>query len=87
MKIKDAMDMIEAEEGFRVHFEKREGSILHSDFFPDRDEEMIKTEDLAWELARRFAGAVDSNIYVNIYVTDKTFSPVVGYNLKKLNRL
>lgn len=87
MRIKEAMNIIEAEEGFRVHFEKRESSILCSDFFPDRDEEMIKTEDEAWELARRFASAVSSVDYVNIYVCDKKFCPVIGYSEKKLNRL
>lgn len=85
MKVKETMDMIEAKEGFRIHFEVREGSILRSDFFPDREEELIKTEDEAWKLARRFACAVDFNTYVNIYVINKTFSPVVGYRDKKLN--
>ena len=88
MKLKEAMDIIETKEkGFRVHFEIREGSTLRSDFFPEREEDLIKSEVEAWELAKRFAKAVDPKIYVNIYVTDETFSPVQGYDLKKLNRL
>lgn len=90
MRFEDAMDMIETKEsGFMVNFEVREGSILRSDYFPDKHagEELIKTEDEAWELAERFAKAVDASVYVNIYVINHTFHPVQGYDAKKLNRL
>lgn len=88
MKLKEAMSIIdEKEKGFMVSFEVREGSILKSDYFPDKHsgEDLITTEDEAWELARRFADATDKN-YVNIYVIDKNFSPVKGYHQKKLKR-
>lgn len=88
MRLKDAMKIIETKEyGFRIHFEVREGSILRSDYFPEIDEEIIDSEEEAWELATRFAKATDSSIYVNIYVVDHTHHPVAGYNDKKLNRL
>lgn len=94
MKMQDAMKIIiDHESGFMVNFEKisndGEGSIMKSDYFPDRhaDENLIKTEEEAWELARRFADAVNPKEYVNIYVIDQTFSPVKGYTNKELNRL
>lgn len=90
MKLKEAMNIIEtSENGYMVSFEKHEGGLLKSDHFPDKHagEELIKTEAEAWTLARRFASAVSSVDYVNIYVIDKNFCPVDGYNEKKLNRL
>jgi len=86
MKLSEALKIIEkSERGFMVSFEKRDRSILRSDKFPDTDsgEPLIKTEAEAWILAKRFARATDENI-VNIYVIDQTFSPVPGYETKKL---
>lgn len=90
MKRKEAMEMINPENkeaGFMVSFEVRERSILRSDHFPDKHagEELIETEEEAWELARKFANATDDK-YVNIYVTDHTFSPVRGYDSKTIRR-
>jgi len=90
MKLDEAMKMIETkEQGFMVNFEVRGGSILRSDHFPDKHdgEDLIETEELAWELAERFARATDSAKYVNIYVVDHKHCPVAGYDDKKLNRL
>lgn len=88
MKMKEAMAIIDAKEkGFMVHFEKVEGGILGSDYFPDKNtgEDLIKTEGEAWELARRFANATSPKEYVNIYVVDNKFYPVSGYERKKLH--
>lgn len=91
MKMQDAMDIIkDHESGFMVHFEQvskgGEGGIMRGDYFPDNGE-LIKTEELAWELAKRFAAAVNPKEYINIYVIDQTFSPVSGYDDKKMNQI
>ena len=86
MLLKEAMKLIELnEKGFMVSFEVMEGSVLRSDHFPDTDagEKLIETEVEAWDLAERFAKATDDKT-VNIYVIDQTFSPVRGYDKKKL---
>jgi hypothetical protein len=79
MKLQEALDIIN-KKGFMVSFEKRDGSILRSDHFPDKHagEKLISTEEEAWELANKFANATDET-YVNIYVIDSTFSPVKNY--------
>ena len=73
--------------GFMISFDVVKGNMLHSDHFPDKHagEKLIKTEDEAWLIARRFASATDET-YVNIYVIDDSFSPVKNYDLKKLKR-
>lgn len=65
-----------------VHFERRSGGLLHSDYFPELHdgEPLIPTEKKAWELADRFAKATKPTEIVNIYVVDDTFSPVDHYN-------
>lgn len=86
--MKEAMAIIDAKEkGFRVAFEKVGGGVLRSDYFPDKDagEDLIKTEEEAWELAKRFANAVSPKEYVNIYVVDNKSYPVSGYERKKLH--
>lgn len=89
MKYEEAMSIIDAnkQKGYMISFEKLDGHILVSDHFPDphEGEELIKTEEKAWELAKKFANATD-NSYVNIYVTDESFSPVAGYDKKILKR-
>jgi hypothetical protein len=99
MKMKEAMALIKKSEkeksekekkkakelqGFMVHFEKKEGHILASGYFPDKHagEKLIKTEDEAWELASRFAKATSPNEYVNIYVVDNQWRPVGHYTTK-----
>jgi hypothetical protein len=91
MKFGKAMEIINTvrqPKGYMVSFEKHEDGILASDHFPDlhAGEPLIPNEQTAWELARRFAKATDPDIYVNIYVIDDEFSPVRGYDEKKLNR-
>jgi hypothetical protein len=87
MKFEDALRIIkENEGGFRVHFEVREGSILSTDYFPAKDEPMIKDLSLASDFAKRFAMAVNPAKYVNIYIVDETYSPVPGYEDHIINK-
>lgn len=93
MKLQEAKDIIKKarakagvgikSEGFRIHFEKRAGGVLASDYFPDRGEKLIKDEEEAWKLAREFASATDESI-VNVYVTDHQWRPVQNYNSRRL---
>ncbi len=86
MKILEAKRLMQAAAGYRVSFEKREGGMLYSDHFPDRDEPPIVTLDDAWRLAEDWA-KVDPNTYVNVYVVNALdWVPVDGYNDRKLNR-
>lgn len=88
MKLKEAMSIIdEKEKGFMVHFDVSDGRVKYSDYFPDKHagEKLIKTEEEAWDLAKRFANAAPDN-YNNIYVIDNNFSPVFDYDSKKLKR-
>lgn len=88
MKMQEALQIIEAKEsGFMISFEKREGGLLKGDYFPDKhdNEELIATEDEAWEMAEKFAKATDDT-YVNIYVINHHFSPVKGYDKKAFKR-
>lgn len=69
--------------GYMVHFEKIVGRCLHSDYFPEREEEPIETVEMAWELARQFSAADKKNEYKNIYVVNAdNFTPVAGYREK-----
>ena len=91
MKLKEAMDIIESKKpvGYVVCFEWKEGRILGSDYFPDvrrSKEEPIKTEQEAWELAKKFAEATKGKC-VNIYVStfsDGSLKPVDDYMEKKI---
>jgi hypothetical protein len=87
MKLEKALKIInESERGFMVSFEIKEGNVLKSDYFPEKEHEsLIKTEKEAWDLAKRFAKATGSEI-VNIYVIDQDYAPVKGYSNKKLKK-
>ena len=98
MKYKEAIDIIRKNEknprfsktpdaGFMISFEKRSGGLLESQYFPEKhdNEPLIKTEEEAWRLAKRFAAATNESI-VNIYVVDSEFSPVQGYDRKTIRR-
>jgi hypothetical protein len=93
MKMSEAIEIMNNSpkgklDGYMVSFEKREGGVLRSDYFPDKHagEELIKTEEEAWRLARLFASSTDDSI-VNIYVVGSDFIPVAGYSEKKLKAL
>ena len=79
MKLQEAMvmikDVINRPKGFRVAFEVKDKMALRSDYFPDRDEEPIPTEEEAWVLAKQFA-SVAKGMFYNIYVVDETYHPV-----------
>ncbi len=85
MKIKEVMEIINKPNGFMVSFEWIEGSILRSDHFPEKHtgEQLIATEEEAWELARKFAGKTKGHT-ANIYVIDSNFGPVFGYSAKTI---
>ena len=86
MKFQEALDIInKKEKGYMVSFEVLERGMLRSDHFPDKHagELLIPTEEEAWILAEKFANSTGSDV-VNIYVIDNTFSPVKGYDKKKL---
>jgi hypothetical protein len=69
--------------GYRVHFERVEGRILASDYFPGEGEATLKEEETAWALARAFAERT-KGVCVNIYVVDDRFVPVPGYQQKMI---
>ncbi len=87
MKLEDAMRIIDSTpskpKGFMIHCELKDGGLLITDYFPDKhkDEELIKTEVEAWDLAAKFAAKTYGK-YVNIYVVDNNWQPVPGYEEK-----
>ena len=88
MRLSEALKIINSKEepkGFMVSFEHKDGGILRADHFPDKHtgEELIKTEDEAWELAKKFAAKTKGKC-INIYVIDENFSPVPGYEFKEI---
>lgn len=93
MKMAEAMAIIEKRNtrGFLVHFEKRIGGVLESEYFPDihAGEKSIATEEQAWSLAMLFSNAAGPD-YVNIYVVhgaggNGAFTPVTNYRTYMLN--
>ena len=85
MKIAEVKQLLVSHNGFRVSFERREGGMLYSDYFPERDEPTIAEIEDAWKLARDFA-AIDPTKFVNVYVIQAwDFSPVADYLSRKLN--
>ena len=80
--MKEALDIINYKPGFMVRF-SRLGKIDH---FPDKSsgDELIQSEEEAWELARKFAANMRGRA-VTIYVVDQDFKPVEGYEQKFLS--
>jgi hypothetical protein len=80
-------DKCTEQKGFMVEFEKRVSGMLRSGHFPDKHagKLLIKTEEEAWESARRFARD-NSQDHVNIYVIDQDFRPVKGFYEKILRK-
>jgi len=91
MKMKDALELIKdiqkVETGYMISFEKKEGGMLVSDHFPDKHagEELIETEYSAWELAKDFA-EVSKDKYINIYVVNSSFEPILTYGRRTFNK-
>lgn len=73
--------------GFMVKFEHKIDGTLRGSQFPDKHagEPLIKTEEEAWELARKFAESLPQD-YVNIFVVKEDFCPVEGYEEKILKK-
>jgi len=81
MKMQEALDIINGippQTGFVVRFERKHGAILAAHSFPDDSEEAIPTEEIAWDLAHRFA-AKTRGVMVNIYVAHEDGGPVENY--------
>lgn len=85
MKLSEVMAIIgpQKEPGFMVSFERVEGRILRSDYFPDNraGEKLIATEAEAWDLARKFAAKLRGKV-VNLYVVNQDYVPVPSYKIK-----
>lgn len=81
MRLVEALAIIKGRPnlGFMVHCMKRHtsGSILATEYFPDKDagEELIQTEDEAWDLAEQFAEKTKGE-YIDIYVVNSSFTRV-----------
>ena len=92
MKMSEAEDIISGKNlrsGYVVCFEVRSHGVLTSDHFPNvhAGEAGIATEDLAWELAGKFARAQHTAPVVNVFVRHASnFCPVTDYQSRKLNR-
>lgn len=85
MKMQEARALMRRAAGYRVHFDRRENSILASDYFPERDEPAIADLEDAWKLAAEWA-LVDPALYVNVYVINAhDWVPVDNYEARRLN--
>lgn len=91
MNLKEAMQFIDQGwkrrlKGFRVHFERWDGTQWIPDHFPDPGSKPITSEVSAWELARRFAQAtrpdqapIRPGNTANVHVVDDLGNPVLFY--------
>lgn len=85
MRMLDAKNIMRATAGYRIHFEKRDGGLLMSDYFPESDEPPIADIDDAWNVAEQWA-AVDPERFVNVYVVHALdWTPVHDYGQRRLN--
>jgi hypothetical protein len=84
MKMSTAHSIINT--GYRVRFNWIDRNNFDQDYFPEKDEPLIDTEQEAWELAKKFADKTVSQC-ANIYVVTGDFIPVTGYDIKTLNPL
>ena len=84
MKFAEVLEIIKKNDidiGYMVSFKRKVGSLLFSDYFPEKlaGEKLFETEDEAWEYAKKFANATKGTC-VDIYVIKgDTFAPVEGY--------
>lgn len=91
MRMGEVVEIIETHKraiqraGYLVSAERVESGMLRGVYFPDKDEVPIASEEEAWRLAREFAAATHGE-YVNIYVIHaKDFTPVMGYESRKIS--
>ena len=91
MKMAEAVGIMQnvprtvCDKGFMVCFEHVQGGMLAGDYFPDKHagETLIASEEDAWDLAVKFAGATVGKC-VNVYVIGANFVPVSGYQLRRI---
>lgn len=78
--MEEAQKIMNRSAGYMVSFEWTGDGMLRSDHFPDKHagEVLIINEELAWELAKRFAVKTVGRC-VNIYVVTADFHPVKNY--------
>ncbi len=91
MKINEALKVIDAgwvrkPKGFRVHFQKRAGAEIVTDYSPGLDDSPLDSDVVAWRLAWKLAQAAkgDSSekadeAMFNIYVVDDAGNPIRYY--------
>ncbi len=97
MKVKDAMEIVDRgwvqkRKGFRVHFQRRAGSEITTDFVPGEKEKPLDSEVVAWRLAWKLSQAtkpenpdIKEGDIVNIYVVDDSGDPVKYYATNQLD--
>lgn len=89
MLLRDAFLIIGEQKprGYRVKFHHLacEGGIKTEDFFPEEKEQMIATEEQAWELARQFAAKTVGKC-VDVHVVTNTWMPVKGLIINNRNK-
>lgn len=86
MKMAQVMSLIKSKPdkkaGYLVHFYRAERGLLFSDYFPEKGEPPIPTEEKAWKLAEQFAAKTRGQ-FVHIYVVRRAdFMPVPGYRTR-----
>jgi hypothetical protein len=64
--------------GYYVRFERADKGMLYTEYFPEKYEDPIRSEEEAWALAARFAAATRGRC-INIFVVDTKWYPVPGY--------
>ncbi len=86
MKLKEALKIIKENskksKGYMIELVRFNKDKLEIDCFPDKEsEELIKTEQKAWELAEQFAKAT-GNKYSSIRVVDENYNDINEYKEK-----
>lgn len=82
MKLKDSVKIadqgwIRKRKGYRIHFQKREGAKIVTDYCPGEGEKLIDSDVVAWRLAWKLVQAtatdgpeIGEGEIVNVYVVD-----------------
>ena len=91
MKLKESVKIadqgwIRRRKGFRVHFQRREGSEIVTDYSPGEGEKLIDSDVVAWRLAWKLVQAtatdgpeIGEGEMVNVYVVDDMNEPIRYY--------
>ncbi len=82
MRIKDSVKIVDEgwirrRKGFRVHFQKREGSEIVTDYCPGKEEKALDSDVVAWRLAWKLVQAtategpeIGEGELINVFVVD-----------------